>query len=96
MSRQALRNQQQLTISALWATYSIVLVLVGIVKRFRPIRLMAIVVFGLTIAKVFLVDLREMDRVYRIVASLGLGVILLGVSLIYQKYRQQLSSLVPK
>ena len=95
-TRQAIRSQQHLVISAGWAAYSIVLVIVGIAWRIRPIRLMAITVFGLTILKVFLLDLREMDKIYRIIASMGLGTILLAVSLMYQKYRRQITDLVIK
>jgi len=94
--RLLLRNQEQLAISTLWATYSIVLVVVGMVKQFRPIRLLAMVIFGLTTIKVFLVDLREMDKLYRIIVSLGLGGILLGVSLMYQRYWQRLDSVTRK
>ena len=67
---------------------------VGMVKRFRPLRLLAMVIFGLTTIKVFLVDLTEMDKLYRIIASLGLGGILLGVSLMYQRYWQRLDSVI--
>jgi len=94
--RLLLRNQEQLAISTLWATYSFVLVVVGMVKQFRPIRLLAMVIFGLTTIKVFLVDLREMDKLYRIIVSLGLGGILLGVSLLYQRYWQRLDSVIRK
>lgn len=91
-----LRSRQQLLISALWGIYSIVLVTIGIVRKFQPIRLLAILLFAVTILKVFLVDLQEMDKLYRIIASIGLGVLLLTVSLMYQKYRNQINSFVLK
>ncbi len=94
--RREISNQEQLSISALWATYSIILTILGIVKKYQPIRLLAIVLFGLTIFKVFLLDLSDLERIYRIVSFIGLGVILLAVSFIYQKYRNQINDFVLK
>lgn len=91
-----IRSRMQLSISALWGFYSIVLVTVGILRRFQPLRLLAIVLFAATILKVFFVDLGQMEKVYRIIASIGLGVILLGVSMMYQKYRTQINEFVLK
>jgi len=39
----------------------------------------------LTIAKVFLIDLASLERIYRIASFLALGVILLSVSYLYQR-----------
>jgi uncharacterized membrane protein len=91
-----IRSRMQLSISALWGFYSIVLVTVGILRRLQPLRLLAIVLFGATILKVFFVDLGEMEKIYRIIASIGLGVILLAVSMMYQKYRSQINEFVLK
>jgi len=91
-----IRSRMQLSISALWGFYSIVLVTVGILRRFQPLRLLAILLFAATILKVFFVDLGEMEKIYRIIASIGLGVILLGVSMMYQKYRTQINEFVLK
>ena len=91
-----IRSRMQLSISALWGFYSIVLVTVGILRRFQPLRLLAILLFAATILKVFFVDLGEMEKIYRIIASIGLGVILLVVSMMYQKYRTQINEFVLK
>jgi len=40
--------------------------------------------------------LQEMDKIYRIVASIGLGVILLAASMMYQKFRTQINDFVLK
>lgn len=91
-----IRSKMQLSVSALWGIHSIILVTIGILRRFRPIRLLAILLFAVTILKVFLVDLQEMEKFHRIVASIGLGVILLAVSMMYQKYRARINDLVLK
>jgi uncharacterized membrane protein len=94
--RRSLRSQMQLAISTFWASYSIILVTIGILRRYQPMRLMAIFLFGITIVKVFFVDLAELERVYRIISFIGLGIILLIVSFMYQKYKQEINSLVLK
>ncbi len=94
--RRDLHSRQQLSVSALWGFYSIVLVTIGIMRKFQPIRLLAILLFALTILKVFFVDLQEMEKIYRIVASIGLGILLLTVSLMYQRYRNQINDFVMK
>jgi uncharacterized membrane protein len=94
--RRTINSQKQLSVSALWALYSILLVAVGIARRYQIIRLLAIILFGLTILKVFLVDLSELEKIYRIVCFIGLGVILLMASFMYQKYRNQISDFVLK
>ena len=91
-----IRSRMQLAISGLWGLYSIILVSIGIIRRFRSIRIMAILLFAVTILKVFLSDLQQMERIYRIVASIGLGVLLLAVSMMYQKYRTRINELVLK
>jgi len=94
--RREIHSRMQLAVSALWGIYSIILVTIGIIRRFRPIRILAIFLFAVTILKVFLSDLQQMEKIYRIVASIGLGVLLLGVSMMYQKYRAQINDLVLK
>ncbi|MBI5474652.1 MAG: DUF2339 domain-containing protein [Ignavibacteriae bacterium] len=83
----SLRNQQQLTLSGVWLVYSIVLMIVGIWRRRRNIRMVAIGLFGLTILKIFIYDLSFLETLYRIFSFMGLGVILLGVSYLYQRYK---------
>jgi hypothetical protein len=82
-----LRNLQQLSLSGVWLVFSIILMAFGIWKRARLLRFTSIVLFGLTILKVFLYDLSFLDTLYRIFSFIGLGVILLAVSFLYQKYK---------
>ena len=49
------------------------------------------VLFALTIGKVFLVDMAELERVYRVLSIIGLGVMLLATSYLYQRFRERLA-----
>ena len=85
MSR--LRNLRQLLLSTGWLVYSIILMALGIWKRNRMVRIESIILFGVSILKIFIYDLSFLDTLYRIFSFIGLGVILLAVSYLYQRYR---------
>lgn len=78
---------RQLTLSILWALYAVVLVAIGIWRAYRPVRYLAMLIFAFTIAKVFLVDLATLDRVYKMASVMGLGILLLIASYLYQRLR---------
>jgi hypothetical protein len=86
------RFAQQLMLSVTWAVYATALIVAGIQKRYGPIRYFAILVFAGTIMKVFLVDLAELDRIYRVLSIVGLGVALLMTSFLYHRFRTRLES----
>ena len=76
---------RQMMLSATWGAYAAGLTAVGIKRRYAPVRYVALVVFGLTVLKVFIVDFSQLDSVYRIVSSLALGLLLTGASYLYQR-----------
>ncbi|HVF11974.1 MAG TPA: DUF2339 domain-containing protein [Actinomycetota bacterium] len=83
----SLKNKQQLAISAVWLIYSVITMTIGIARRHRGFRIASISLLMLTILKVFLYDLSFLTELYRIFSFIGLGVILLGASFAYQRYK---------
>jgi uncharacterized membrane protein len=81
------QNLQQVTLSVIWLLYAIGLLIVGLWRRTRWIRLGAMALLGFIILKIFLYDLSFLGPAYRSISFAGLGVILLGVSYLYQRYR---------
>jgi len=77
-----------LTTSWIWAGYAAILVTVGFLARYRPIRILGVVVVALLVAKIMLLDLQELERGYRIASFAGVGVLLLAISLLYQRERR--------
>jgi uncharacterized membrane protein len=59
----------------------------GLLRRVRSLRIIAIVLFGIAILKIFFYDLSFLETLYRIISFIGLGIILLTVSYLYQRYR---------
>ena len=79
-------------ITVLWAAYALALVLIGLQRTARSLRLIGLAIFGLVILKVFGHDLASLDPFYRIIAFIVLGLILLGAAFIYLKFRQRFQS----
>ena len=82
---------QQLSLSVIWAAYGGGLLVTGIMRHSRLLRMMALLLLGVTIIKVFLFDLAELDRFYRIVSFIVLGLVLLAVSFLYQQRERRTS-----
>lgn len=73
--------------TVLWGVYSFVLIAMGIVKKNKVLRIAAISLFGLTLIKLFAFDIIGLSTGYKVVAFTALGVLLLVVSFLYQKFK---------
>lgn len=82
-----LLNLEQLTLSVIWLLYAVVVMGIGIGRRARWLRIGAFGLFGFIILKIFVYDLSFLQGLYRSISFAGLGVILLAVSYLYQRYR---------
>ena len=83
----AARLARSASVSVTWAVYGTALIVVGIVRRYAPVRYLAIALLAVTIVKAFLSDLSMLGGIYRIVGFVGLGVFLLLGAWLYQRYR---------
>jgi len=77
---------RNLTTSVAWALYAVVLLAIGVARKVVPLRWVALVVLFVAVNKVFLFDLGSLTGLYRALSFLGLGVGLLLVSLVYQRF----------
>jgi uncharacterized membrane protein len=78
---------REVMLSSAWAIYAAALIAVGMRRHYAPIRYFAIVLIGLTVVKVIAVDTQELDGIYRVLAFLVVGGILVGVSFLYQRVK---------
>ena len=81
-------NEDQVGLSLLWTLYAAAALAWGFLRSNPAVRYAALALFGLTVFKVFAVDLGAVRTAYRILSFLVLGVVLLLVSLAYQKRRR--------
>jgi len=78
--------------SALWMGYGALLMVIGFWLKSAFFRWQALFLIAATIVKVFINDVSQLDRGYRILSFMILGVLLLAVSFVYQKDWLKLSS----
>lgn len=87
-------NQRNLSLSIWWLVFGVMLFCASIMKALKPLRKIALLLFGLVIVKVFLYDVQSLDTVYRIISFISLGVILLIVSFAYQHNKEKIKQLL--
>jgi uncharacterized membrane protein len=77
-------------ISVLWTLFSIALMFLGFWYQQARLRLVSLGLFGVTILKVFLADMARVSTPFRIVSFVVLGLMLIGASYLYYRYRGHL------
>jgi uncharacterized membrane protein len=75
-------------VTLVWTVYSGLLILGGFMFRYRPIRFLGIASLAFLLFKVFAFDLQELERGYRIASFAGVGLLLLLISILYQRERR--------
>jgi len=83
-------NQYKLGLSVVWGVYALLLVVLGIRKKQKHLRLAAIALFLITLIKLFFYDLAGAETITKTVSFISLGVILLLVSYLYNRYKDVL------
>ena len=81
----------KLGLSILWGIYSLMLIALGIWKKKKHLRIGAIIIFGLTLAKLFLYDISYLDTISKTIVFVSLGILLLIISFLYNKYKNLIS-----
>lgn len=76
-------------ISITWAIYATGLMVVGFWRNVKVLRYLALAMFVLLLAKIFLLDTRQLESLYRIAGFLATGLALVGVAYLYQYLKQR-------
>lgn len=72
--------------SAVWLVYALVLLAIGILRGIVSLRYASLALLLATVAKVFLIDMSELTDLYRVASFFGLGLSLIGIGYLYQRY----------
>jgi uncharacterized membrane protein len=78
-------DPENYTFSAVWLAFGVVLLVVGLLIDSKPARLASATVVGLTVAKVFLIDMADLAGIWRALSFIGLGLVLVGIGYLYQR-----------
>jgi uncharacterized membrane protein len=79
-------------VSILWAIFALSMTLIGIGRNLKTIRYSGLILFAIVSLKVFFVDMRQLDPIWRIIAFVILGIILLLGSFVYLKHRERFAT----
>ncbi|SHG31980.1 Predicted membrane protein [Flavobacterium fluvii] len=71
----------------LWGILAFVFLIIGIRKRIKSLRIIALSLLGITILKLFLFDISNASETGKIIAFILLGVLILIISFVYQKIK---------
>ena len=86
VSGHIVNNAISLSLSGLWALYAAILIVLGIVRRDRWLRLGGLALLAIPILKLFLYDAFQLDQGFRVAAFIGLGALLVVGGFLYQRY----------
>lgn len=77
----------RLGLSILWGVYALVLISLGISKKKKHLRIGAIGLFAVTLLKLFFYDISHLNTIAKTIVFVSLGVLLLIISFLYNKYK---------
>ena len=77
----------KLGLSILWGVYALFLIALGIWRKKKHLRVGAIGLFGLTLVKLFFYDIVQLDTIAKTIVFVSLGILLLIISFLYNKYK---------
>jgi uncharacterized membrane protein len=71
--------------SALWLALGVALLAAGLLLKSQVLRIASAALIVVAVAKVFLFDMSELEGVLRALSFIGLGIVLIGIGLFYQR-----------
>jgi uncharacterized membrane protein len=89
---QNLLSVETVSISILFAIYAVILVSAGVATRTAINRIAGLGLMGFVVVKLYLFDVWQLGRVYRISAFVALGALLLATSFLYSHFRALIES----
>ena len=71
--------------SALWLALGVVILVLGVMLASQVLRIASAALIAAAVLKVFLFDMSELEGVLRALSFIGLGAVLIGIGLFYQR-----------
>ncbi len=90
----AIENTKRVALSGFWLVYALAGLGVGIFRKSIAVRYASIILFAITIFKIFLYDTANLSDVYRFVSFITLGIILLIAGFAYYKFKSRILEFV--
>ena len=77
-------------ISAAWAVQAFIVIWIGLAKRTPLLRYLGFVLFFLAVGKTLIIDMSELEKVYRIISFAACGLLLVAAGYFYQRYSSRI------
>jgi uncharacterized membrane protein len=87
-SKETLLQTQKTGYAVLWGISSFVLMIIGMKRKIKTLRILSLSLFAITLIKLFVYDLANISEGGKIIAFILLGVLLLIISFMYQKVKK--------
>ncbi|WP_430936080.1 DUF2339 domain-containing protein [Saccharicrinis sp. 156] len=75
------------TLSILFGVYSLAIIILGMVQKRQHLRIGGMSLFAVTLLKLFFYDLTNLSTIQKTIVFVSLGVLLLVISFLYNKYK---------
>lgn len=85
-----IKNIRNFSISFLWMVYALAVLIVGIARRYPLLRIFGLILLWVVILKVFLYDIFLIGGGWRVAAFITLGVMLLIIGYLYNRFSQRI------
>lgn len=80
--------------AAIWAIFGTMILLTGLTLRSRPFRLIALVILAFSLGHLMIIDLINLDPLPRILSFITLGLGLLGLGFVYNRWQDRLKQIL--
>lgn len=80
-----------MALSVIWGVYALAALGTGFWLRLKELRIAALVLLAVVAAKVLLLDMAQVQQIYRIVSFVVVGLMMISASYLYHRLEQRLA-----
>lgn len=85
------RRSAYMALSVLWGLYALAALGTGFWLRLKELRIAALVLLAVVAAKVLLLDMAQVQQIYRIISFVVVGLMMISASYLYHRLEQRLA-----
>jgi uncharacterized membrane protein len=82
-------------VSVTWTLFAVGMIVLGFARNLAVLRKLALALFALTAIKVVAFDMANVSTPFRVISFVVLGLMLIGASFLYYKYRDRIAPAPP-
>jgi uncharacterized membrane protein len=90
-SRSRARWSAQMSLSIVWAVYAVSILVIGFRRQIKRLRVAALVLLGCVAVKVVVIDMAQVEQIYRILSFVVLGLMMISASYLYHRLEKRLA-----